>query len=137
MGNRNNKSKAGRKLWDGKDEQIVLQKLEEAFSYDCTDEEACLYADISPATLYSYQKKNPAFLERKHVLKNRVILLARQTVVAHITKDPNLALRYLERKRPKEFSLRTISEVKVDTSFDQFTDEQLKEMIKVTNKHYD
>jgi hypothetical protein len=128
MGNR---ISSGRKLWDGKDEQAILHKLEEAFSYDCTDEEACFYADISTSTLYNYQKKNPAFLERKQALKSRVILLARKTVVNNLTKDPNFALRYLERKRSKEFSLRYVSEVKQQSEFDELSDEQLEKIIGV------
>ena len=39
----------------------VLQKLELAFSYGCTDDEACFFADIAPATLYNYQKEYPEF----------------------------------------------------------------------------
>ncbi len=34
---RNNPQPAGRKKWDGKDEQLALKKFEEAFAYDCTD----------------------------------------------------------------------------------------------------
>ncbi len=39
----------------------TLQKLEEAFAMDCTDEEACFYANIAPASLYNYQKQNKGF----------------------------------------------------------------------------
>lgn len=81
---------------------IVLQKLEEAFSLGCTDLEACLYANISKSTLYNYQNEHPDFLERKEELKEKPILKARTTVV-NALKDPNHAFRYLERKKRKEF----------------------------------
>ena len=47
-----------------------LQKLREAFLMDCTDDEACLYAEIAPATLYNYQNANPEFLDQKEHWKN-------------------------------------------------------------------
>lgn len=85
--------------------QEVLDKLEYAFSIGCTDEEACIYADISPATLYNYQKDNPKFLERKELLKQTPILRARETVVKSLN-SPDMAFRYLERKKKDEFAVR-------------------------------
>lgn len=79
------KSGAGRKLFDGKSEEVVLQKLEEAFGWGCLDEEACLYADISPRALYDYQEKNPQFLQRKQLLKEKIILLSRSTLMLAVT----------------------------------------------------
>jgi len=37
---------------------LVVKKLEEAFSWGCSDEEACVYAGISRPTLEKYQKEN-------------------------------------------------------------------------------
>lgn len=85
----------------------VLRKLEEAFAWDCTDTEACFYAGIGKTALYEYQKDHPEFAERKEALKGNPILLARQTVVRNLQRDPDLALKYLERKRKDEFSPRT------------------------------
>lgn len=81
----------------------VIEKLEEAFLLGCTDVEACLAADIAPATLYNYQEKHPEFLERKEQLKQNPVYKARKTVVNAITKDPRLAMDYLSRKAKKEF----------------------------------
>lgn len=81
----------------------VIEKLEEAFLLGCTDVEACLAANISPATLYNYQEKNPEFVERKEQLKQNPVYKARKTVVNAITKDPRLAMDYLARKAKKEF----------------------------------
>ena len=87
--------------------QEIIAKLEQAYAMDCTDVEACLYADISHQTLYDYQKKCPEFVERKQALKNRPFLIARNTLIQGIKSDPDLALKYMERKKKDEFSLRT------------------------------
>jgi hypothetical protein len=102
-----NPNGAGRKLFDGQPIAIVLQKLDDAFRNGCTDEEAALYADISAAALYAYQKKTPGFLERKKLLKQHPVLTARGTVVKALSHDSELALKFLERKKKDEFSPRT------------------------------
>src|ERR1700680_2868083 len=93
----------GRPLFDGKPEHAVVQKLEQAFAIGASDNEACAYAEISRAAFYEYQKKHPEFLDRKDRLKEQPILRARQTVVKALEVDPNLAFKFLERKRKKEF----------------------------------
>lgn len=85
----------------------VIEKLERAYAMDCTDAEACLYADIAPSALYKYQERNPSFVERKQSLKQSPFLIARNTLVNGIKSDPELALKYLERKKKDEFSLRS------------------------------
>ena len=87
--------------------EMSLSKLEEAFRYGASDVEACLVAEISPATLYNYQKEHPEFLERKQILKENPTMVARKSVVDKLPKDGKLALAYLERKKKKEFSLKT------------------------------
>lgn len=81
----------------------TLQKLREAFLMGCTDVEACLFADISPATLYNYQVANPEYLEQKQAWKENPILTARKTVVEALPEDKELAFKFLERKRRDEF----------------------------------
>lgn len=83
-----------------------VKKLEEAFAIGASDAEACFYADISKVTLYAYQKKNPDFVNRKEALKERPVLLARQTVLKAMETDPKTARWYLERKRKGEFATR-------------------------------
>lgn len=84
----------------------TLQVLREAFLLDCTDEEACFKANISPSTLYNYQVSNPEYLELKKSYKQNPFLLARQSVIDGFVGNPDLALKYLERKKKDEFSLR-------------------------------
>lgn len=87
----------------------VLRKLEEAFALGCTDLEACLYADIASSTFYDYQKAHPDFLDRKLELKETPVLKARTTVVNNL-HDPDLALKYLERKKKDEFGTKVTNE---------------------------
>ena len=42
----------------------VLQKLEEAYQYNCTDEEACAYAGIWVSTLQDWKKADEKFSEQ-------------------------------------------------------------------------
>lgn len=92
----------------------TIAKLEEAFAWGCTDREACLWADISEETLYSYQKKHPEFIKRKEGLKETPIMLARKTVVNAIKKgDRTMSLAYLDRKKKDEFSTKTEQDVRV------------------------
>lgn len=87
--------------------EAVVNKLEEAFLLGCTDLEACLFADISKQTLYNYQDSHPEFVDRKERLKETPIFLARKSVVDSVSSDPELALKFLERKKKDEFSTRT------------------------------
>ena len=84
----------------------TVNKLEEVFALGGTDEEACFYADISKQTLYSYQDKNPEFIDRKEALKQRPFLKARQTIVKNLDTLQG-ATWYMERKKKNEFALRT------------------------------
>lgn len=80
----------------------IISKLEEVFALGGSDEEACFFAGIGKSTLYNYQKENPEFVERKEALKETPILKARRTVVDAL-KEPNMAFKFLERKRRGEF----------------------------------
>jgi hypothetical protein len=118
--------------------EATIKKLEEAFAIGASDKEACFYADISHETLYTYQGKHPEFLERKQALKERPVLLARQTVVKAIETDSDLAFKYLERKRKKEFASR--SELTGADGKDiapQFTPDQAEQLLRLRAKRAD
>lgn len=82
----------------------VLRKLEYAFAYDCTNEEACILAGIYPVTFYAFLKKQPEFANTITLLRHIPVLLARQSIVDSVITDPEKALKYLERKNKIEFS---------------------------------
>jgi len=67
----------------------TLEKLKEAFLNDATDEQACLEADISAATLYNYQIDHPEFLEKKELWKEDVKYRAKINIAKSI-KDGNV-----------------------------------------------
>ena len=84
----------------------VLNKLIEAFSWGCTDLEACNYAGISHTCLYNYQKKYPEFIERKETLKHHPTLLARRIIHHTLTlgEDVQTAKYIIDKTdgRPKQ-----------------------------------
>ena len=86
--------------------QEVVGKLEFAFAFDSTVEEACFYVGISPDTYYTFCKQHPDFSERITALRCAPTLMARMTVLRAAEHDADLALKFLERKRPQEFSTR-------------------------------
>jgi hypothetical protein len=84
----------------------AVAQLVIAFSIDATVVEACALADISRDAFYDYLKLNPDFSDRIARLREKPVLKARQTVVNNLT-DPEIAFKYLERKRKSEFAART------------------------------
>lgn len=91
----------------------TIAKLEEAFAWGCTDREACLWADIAEKTLYLYQEKNPEFIHRKEALKDTPLLDSRATVSRAVKRDPDMAMKYLERKKKDEFSTKSENDIRV------------------------
>ena len=98
-----------RKLFDGKNEKEVVQKLEYVWSIWWTDTEASFYAGISKSALSDYLKRNPTVSEQKTLLLSKQILRAREEVIKWIWWNPDFALKYLERKQASEFSPRHIA----------------------------
>lgn len=95
----------GRRLFDGKNHDNVIQKLESAWALDCTDSEAAAFAGISKAALSGFLKNNPHISEQKERLKQFPVLKAREILHGAIEKgDAVLALKYLERKLKEGFS---------------------------------
>ena len=98
------KQKAGRKTVMTPE---VVTKLEVAFSRDCSDTEACIFAGISRMTLHRYQEDNPEFCDRKALLKDTLVLKARTNIAERIEKgDLETSKWYIERKKRGEFSTR-------------------------------
>lgn len=75
----------------------IIDQLEKAFSTGATDLEACCYAGIHLSDLNSYLKTNPEFKQKKEALKQRPLLIARQTLLKGLKEDPKIALEFLDR----------------------------------------
>lgn len=94
------------KWWENLEKKT---KLEQAFAIGCTDKEACAYAEITEDQLYYYENTiNTQFRVKKHELKEKPILKARQTVVKALD-NPKDAQWYLEKKLSDEFGVTTKS----------------------------
>lgn len=131
--------------------ESVILKLEQAFALGCSDREACFYAGVATTPFYEYCKKNPKFRERKELLKESPILAARQSVLdgiignpgkvvswidrkgihrevaTPIMQDPNLAMRFLERKKKDEFGQRyEHTGPDGESLFDKLSDEEIE-----------
>jgi len=85
--------------------QDTLTKLQLAFETGASDREACLFAGISPATLYNYQEEHTDYVEQKEAWKEKPIFIARQAVIKQFQNgDGDLVLKYLEHKKKDEFA---------------------------------
>ncbi|NCC99865.1 MAG: hypothetical protein EOL95_09245 [Bacteroidia bacterium] len=107
----------------------TLDKLRNAFSIDSTIEEACFYAGIQESTYYNWKKKDPKTMEDLEKLRLTPILKARTELVSGIVGFDN-ALKYLERKRKGEFSIRQEVESSVNLSVGESITDEEKEKIK-------
>jgi len=118
---KNQKKSAGRKWFDGKDEEATLTKCKEAWALGCSDAEAAFYAEITGASLSRYLDAHDEVREFRNALHQKPILKARQTVIKNLD-DPNHAKWYLERKVKNEFSPKTETDIttkgeSINTSF--------------------
>lgn len=102
----------------------IINKLEQAYSIDATDEEACIFAGIGTSTLYNYQNEHPDFVERKKLLKEKLVFKARTNIASEINKgNVDLSKWYIERKKKKEFSTQVVNELTFT-----MTDEEVNEV---------
>ena len=84
----------------------INRKIDEAAAIGASIEEIAFYAGVHRATLYRWMENDPELRDRIQELQEKPIIKARQTIVKSL-EDPEMALKYLERKRKAEFSLRT------------------------------
>lgn len=101
-----------------------------------TDEEACLYAGIVPATLYNYQIKHPSFLERKKALRLTPNLQTKKELVEGIKGSIDQARWWAKNKIGEEFSeTSTLKHAgKIDTGDDVAVKEGVDKAVKSFNE---
>lgn len=124
-----NPNGAGRKWFDGKDEATVIAKLKETASLDASVEESCYYAEISTDSYYRYLKEHEELRGELSRLREKPVLLARQTAVSKLKESYVNAMDYLSRKRKAEFSTRADTDVNVKlvVNFDETFSEKKKD----------
>lgn len=118
----------------------TLQKLKIAFMAGLSDEEACVIADITPTTLYNYQKKYPSFLSKKASWKDNVKARAKMVVATDIINHKNVktAQWYLEHKDPEyankqETKLSGEIGAKVSNPFSSLSEDELRKLASDTD----
>ena len=98
-------------------DDITVKKLEEAFSMDCSVEEACFLANISKQTYYNWINSFPDMKERFDVLRQYPILKARKAAIEKLDESYQNAMDYLSRKRKAEFSQKTESSSDINLNY--------------------
>lgn len=88
-----------------KTEEAVV-KIKEVAALDGSVEEMAYYVGVSKQTIYNWFESDRELLDEVTRLRERPVLLARQTIVRSLS-DANHAFRYIERKKPKEFAPHT------------------------------
>lgn len=90
--------------WEGAEGELRLDTLRKAWLlFGASDEEACYLAGINKPQLYYYCQKNPAFQEEKEQLKLNPVLVAIKTVRKALETNVDVAMKYLEKKKPSEW----------------------------------
>lgn len=94
--------------------RVKLENLISVYKMGGTNEEACAYAGISVDQYKYFKEIHPEFSAIKDQCKQLPTLRARKTVVNSLDSDKDMAFKYLERKKPNEFSNKpdmTISDI--------------------------
>lgn len=90
----------------------IVANLLVAFSNSLTDDEACIYCDISKNTLYRFVEKNPHFWNQKEILKQKPNIKAKLNKIKAINEwNTQESWWWLERKSKNEFSLKEVKEI--------------------------
>ena len=114
-------------------DESVIAKLEWAFVRGFSDREACLYADIHPATLYRYQEDNPGYSERKEMLKDSPKMKAKEVLYQHLGEGDKDIAKFVAERRDPDYIRKTENknETKIEgkVDFASMSDEELREQI--------
>ncbi len=88
------------------DKKEIREKFLAAAAFAMNTTACCAYAGITRQTYYSYIEKHPNFLDEVEANNQIPYQKAVQTVVKAASKDPKIAMQYLERTKKDEFSVR-------------------------------
>jgi len=108
------KTKMGRPL--SLEDPVILEKFKAAQRLDANIEASCAYAGIAVKTYYNHVDRKPEFLQEMQIIRKDPYLKALNAVVEHLSKDPEFALKYLERRARNEFSTQNNVVAQVETS---------------------
>jgi len=89
----------------------TIKKLKEAFSQGFSIDNACIWAEISKPTFYSYCDKEEGFLDYCKTLQKKPLIKSIVVINKALDEgDVSTAKWYAERKAKDEFSLKTETE---------------------------
>lgn len=89
----------------------TVKKLEEGFAQGFSVDNACIWANISKQTFYTYCEKNAGFLDHCHTLQKKPLIKSIIVINKALNEgDVSTAKWYAERKCKDEFSLKTETE---------------------------
>lgn len=88
-----------------------LANIEPFMQQGLTMHEACLQSYTPYRTMKDYYDNDEAVRIKVQRMEQYAVVVAKETLLKGIKRDPNLALKYLERKKKDEFSLRTETDV--------------------------
>lgn len=78
-------------------------KLKEAAALDASTDEMAYYCGVTRQTIHNWLKSDQELFDEIKRLREKPILLARQTVNKKMTESYANSMDYLKRKRKKEF----------------------------------
>ena len=81
----------------------MKSKIEEVAALDGTVEEMAYYCDVSRQSIYNYLEEDKELFDKVERLRQRPILLARQTINKKMTESYSNAMDYVKRKKRQEF----------------------------------
>lgn len=116
----------------GRPETITAEKeakLEEGLQLGMPITKALFYANVTHASYYRKFTNDIPFRYKMTVAQCHMAVLARKSLMIGIAKNPSLALAYLERKEPDEFSMKQIRTHEGGVSFN-FSEEARKRLAK-------
>ena len=86
-------------------DRLKVDKLIDAYKFECTDKEACYYAGISLAQLEYFLKLHPEFYGIKDACNQALGLFARQHFAKRVKAGDDVAvMTYLKKKHKAEFA---------------------------------
>jgi hypothetical protein len=135
------KKKEGRPWFDGRAEDIILSKLEQALKTGTTHRRACLYADITEASFYRYLEAHPDFRDRIRLWEENILLLAESKLFESVQsaspkngKNMGDVHYVLERRDKARYSPQV--NIITDDAGGALTDERKQEIAKSSENWY-
>lgn len=103
-----------------------VERLISSYKIQSTDKEACYYAGITINQLKYFRKTHAEFSSIKEACRQSLFLKAREAIAREIPRNPEFALKFMERKKREEFGLRQEVRNNKPVIFSESYEERLK-----------